>query len=254
MVESRPVNPLVQANLERNEALKKQQYMFLAGLLSAGGEINLRVRNHLHARKPVEGKSYGMSQYIVPEIFFYGFDAQVKKLVSQYGGYNYFHSQQDTDAWKIQGHEAIELAKEIREFVPSRAGEFELFLEWESSSKQKRVELRRKLEELRKTRIMEGSDQQREQLQNPIFLAGVFEAAGRIPKDPSGETPEAPRVKFVSRNIGLLNSVGEIYGVNSQPVDPKIRELVLDGEDALKMVEIVKPHLAGPVTDYVKAA
>lgn len=248
-----PAGVAAELRVDRNEVLKTQQYMFLAGLLSAGGEINLRVRNQLHAKKPKEGHSFGMSQYTVPEIFFFGSETQVKKLNEQYGGYTYFHSQQETQVWKVQGHEAIELAKAVKDFVPSREQEINFFLEWENSSKQKRLELKKRLEELRRTRIMDSSGQERDQLQNPVFLAGVFEAVGRIPQDAANEASETPQVRFGSRNIGLLNSVSELYGRNSQPVDTKARELMLDGEDALRVVEMVKPHLAGPVTDYVKA-
>ncbi len=254
MVESRPNSKKNSAHLEKQEALKTQHYMFLAGLLSAGGEINLRARNHLHAARPKEGKSYGISQEFIPEIFFYGSEAQVKKLNAQYGGYTYFHNQHETPVWKVQGHEAIELAKEVKSFVPSRTAELEVFLGWENSSKSKRAEMKRKLEELKRSRIIESTEQQTSLLTNPVFLAGIFEASASIPQTQDGPVAENPLVSFRSRNVGALQEIGNMYGHNSQPVDVKGRELLLAGQDAVRILEIVKPHLSGQVSDYVKAA
>ena len=111
---------LVVKSSENGELTPRDRGLFLGGIFSAGGMINLKL----------EQSKYRSGTYLrVRPIINYadGRAKKIERLKETFGGKILRQSGKNSHRWYLSDHEAVRFASQMKGFAPSRAAAIEAF-------------------------------------------------------------------------------------------------------------------------------
>lgn len=242
-----PQNIHTEPRVERKEAVQPSYMPFLGGMLSAGGEMGLYVTHHT-AKKPgaAETDGFFVTTSVTPKIFYPEVKQGISKvLVDTFGG-SILHKDTPHIGWGVSGEEAVLLARQVRDFAPSRAPVVDAFEEWlREESLKKKVEIAQALKAQTRRRMQNIPKEAYAGLvENPMFLAGVFQFHG-VNEIGLEDGTEHRHTQIDSVNTGLLVALKNKFG-GVILLGEKMNHLVLEPVQSGRLIKIIEPHLLVP--------
>lgn len=128
--------------------------------------------------------------------------------------------------WAARGYYAVELARLVKPYAPSREETFVAFENWaEAESQEERLLIARDLQEIKGGRVEVLRAQYRELVTKRSFVAGVIDARGDIYSriiDYAGDRLPyhdwaIPELKLSTKNQSLLEALHEEWGGGVRP-------------------------------------
>jgi hypothetical protein len=244
---------------EFREVDKTQFAPFLGGLFSAGGMIDFKISNDINRQVSKSTGKVSLFPYTrIRPIISYSDNRRdkINRFQAMFGGHVIPHSSRDSYRLEFRDHEAVELVTLMQDFLPSRELEVKALQAWaDTTDTQARMAIALQLKESagrRSKPLILSKDIYKDLVNNPLFLAGVFESRGFIfIKD--GEQ-KGIFIRINSENDGLLRAIQEKYGGAINSPTPTARELTLAGKNREEFIGLITPHLISPLSEYEKRA
>ena len=233
-----------QENAGAKEISSSTLVPWLSGLFETGGTISATISADSNSRLRV-----------IPAIYIQTSEEKARILGELLGGYH-VPREEGSRRWMIANSVAINLAKQMEPFSPSRKKAIELFRNLENANTvNQKAQLVRTFRENGRRRIDVPEEQYRYHLENDIFTAGIFDGIGTI-----DNAPYAPlRVQFESTNKPLVDALKSKYGgsitLRVEPgtvvslkektwttINPSY-ELTLAYEDSKKLLDTIAPYV-----------
>jgi len=242
---------------EIGEINKTQLAPFLGGLFSAGGMMTLKVetgvkRNIL--KSTGEERLYPYTRVIPIITYSDNRSNKIERLKKIFGGKTVPHSSRNSRRWYLKDYKAVNLAALMQDFLPSRSQATEAFQEWaETKDNQVRMAIAHQLNESTQGKsVTVPKEIYKDLIENPLFLAGVFESRGLI-HSRQGEN-KGIFIVINSENQGLLEAITDKYGGGITDVTEISRTLTIGREATGEVFKIITPYLLSPLLEYQKEA
>lgn len=249
-----------QANLSRikpdfREMGTTQFAPFLGGIFSAGGSFTLRVENGIkrsRSKSTGEVRSYLFTRVIPLITYSDNRGSKIERFENIFGGKTISHASKDSYRWYLKDHEAVKLAFLMKDFLPSRSQAIEAFQKWsETKDPTIRLAIAQQLRESTKGKPANlPKERYRDLIEDPQFLAGVFESRGLIYHRKGEHTGN--HIAINSENEGLLEAIREKYGGAIEHRTEIARILILARKNSEEVIRLITPHLVSPLSEYEK--
>jgi hypothetical protein len=222
---------------------------FMAGLLETGGHMGLHVSNE-HGPVRSDGSRKSITR-VRPIISYFDTRPEKMKILQEFfgGSINTEKRVQRSLNWQVRDSAAYDLANLIEPWVVSKRDIVSSFRNCENSySNEERIDIARVSKTLE--RYSASAADYLVALEDPAFLAGVFESKGAFMYSPSG----GEQIRLTSSNKPLLEAV-KVNNGGGNVLDIKVDDyqyywLDLAVQDASRFVGKIEPYMITPIAAY----
>lgn len=228
--------------IERKEV---EDGAFLAGLFEARGLMNIYKKEG--KRKLPSGNSY-VSVTTSPSFNYHDTREQkMIKLQERFGGNVHKVEGKNSYKWSVEGYLAVEIARKMQQFTHRRLDMTYAFINWENASKDERLQL---IEDLKiGQNIEQDAHSYINDLGNPSFAAGVFEAGGAVEWH-DGPQKASRAVRISTANSALLEALELAWNGKVVEYKPNSKYLKLGVNESEQLLEKVSPYLVSSLEEY----
>lgn len=241
------------AALEAKEQNAVRFAPFLGGFFSTGGRMGFNIENQ---KKRLKGSGEVQYTYAYPIISYNdNRKTKIERLRNLFGGRT-LPPEGESHRWYIKSEEAVELAISMKDYSPSRAETIAGFENWvHAEDLADRVTIAREVNQAIRTkqmRVHKGA--YNDLVENPLFLAGVFESRGFLYNRSKGDHALEPVIEINSENVQLLEAIKERYGGGISVATENSRCLTIGRAATRGILQSITPHLLSPLSEYQRAA